>query len=342
MRLNPVLEREVRERPRTAGAVVMLTFYLVLVTGVFVIVYQAERYSSGRGQVLATAVARVGQQQFEWTLCAMLLLVLFLVPGYTASSVTGERERQTLLPMQLTLLRPARIASGKASAAVAFLGLLVAATTPLLALSFVMGGVTLLQIVRGLAAVLFVGVVLAMVSVACSTLVRRTASATVLAYTAVLAVTIGTMALWGGLTAVRSASNEVQGTHFAPGILATANPLMFVAAAIDPSDPDRPLEIDDPARAPFTGIQIAMHDLEAETVNQSGTRIAPGGSGLIVVGSGPITPPSGLGPQQQVRFTQPGPFRHFLWWSLATQLALAAAAWWLAARRLRLPTNVER
>jgi hypothetical protein len=339
MRLNPVLEREVRERPRTAGAVVMLTFYLVLVTGVFVIVYQVERYASGRGQVVATSAARVGQQQFEWTLFAMLLLVLFLVPGYTASSVTGERERQTLLPMQLTLLRPARIASGKASASVAFLGLLVAATTPLLALSFVMGGVTLFQIVRGLAAVLFVGLVLSMVSVACSTVVRRTASATVLAYTAVLWLTLGTIALWGGVTGLLTARDPGAGARFAPGIIADANPVMFVAAAIDPSDPDRPLDLDDPARAPFTVIQAGMHGLEAETVvqNQPG-RFSTGPTAVVVTNNGQVVGQ----PAPATGFGQPGPFRHFLWWSLGSQLAVAGLAWWVAARRLRLPTRIER
>ena len=36
----------------------------------------------------------------------MMSLVLFLVPAFTASSVAGERTRQTLIPVQMTSLGP--------------------------------------------------------------------------------------------------------------------------------------------------------------------------------------------------------------------------------------------
>lgn len=182
LRLNPVLERELRERPRTLGSVVMLTIYLAMLVGVFVLVYLVAKYSTGNQAVTATLTARLGRELFEWVLFVMLLLVLFLVPGYTAAAITGERERQTLIPMQLTLLSPARIVSGKVYASIAYLAMLVVATMPILALAYMIGGVSLWQIVRGIGAVLLVGFVAATVAVACSCLVRRVASATVLAY----------------------------------------------------------------------------------------------------------------------------------------------------------------
>jgi ABC-type transport system involved in multi-copper enzyme maturation permease subunit len=322
MRVNPVLERELRERPRTAGAVVMLTVYLAVLTGIFVLVYEAEKLSAGNSQVVATSVARIGQGQFEWVLFFMLLLVLFLVPGYTASSIAGERERQTLIPMQLTLLRPSRIVSGKAAAAVAYLALLIVATAPLLALSFVIGGVSLSQVARGLAAVLFVGVVLSLVTVACSAVVRRVAAATLLAYTVVLALLLGTLALWGGTSAAMKLADPGPDNNYAPEVLAALNPVMFVSAAIDPTDPTI-ASLPNSASSPFTGIRQAMHP------RQNSIRFAGGPN----VG-GQFVPPAPVEVE--------GPFRHFLWWSLASHIVLALLCWRVASRRLRTPAPSER
>jgi ABC-2 type transport system permease protein len=308
MRVNPVLEREVRERPRTLSAVIMLTFFLAVLVAIAVIVYEAERYAAGNGQVLPTSLRRIGQGQFEWLLFFMLLLVLFLVPAYTASSICGERERRTLLPMQLTLLRPSRIVWGKASASVAFLTLLVVASAPLLGMALVMGGVSLLQMARGLVAVVFVGLVTALVSVACSALVRRTASATVLAYTAVLALLFGTVVLWFGVTGVMRLRVAGPDNEFAPQQLIALNPVLFVSAAIDTADPVARPGFDDAApTTPFKGVRAAV---------RPGTR-------------------PNLGPPPQ-------PFAGFLWWSLAIQAGFAGFCWWAASRRLRTPTGRER
>ena len=96
LRVNPVLERELRERMRTTGAVVLLTLYLALMVGVFLLVYKGQSSGSGFTSTIApTEVARVGRGIFETVLFLMSLLVLFIVPGYTAAAIAGERERQS-------------------------------------------------------------------------------------------------------------------------------------------------------------------------------------------------------------------------------------------------------
>ena len=87
--------------------------------------------------------AAVGRSIFEWLVFFMLLLVLFLVPGLTSGAIAGERERQTLVPLQVTLLRPWQIVVGKLGASFAFLALLVVATAPLLVVAYLIGGVTI-------------------------------------------------------------------------------------------------------------------------------------------------------------------------------------------------------
>ena len=66
--------------------------------------------------------------------------------------------------------------------ALAFLVLLIVAALPLLAVSFLVGGLTLLDVVRGLSMLLFTGMVLGSICVWISSRVRSTTAATVLAY----------------------------------------------------------------------------------------------------------------------------------------------------------------
>ena len=186
--VNPVLARELTERMRGPRAMVMLSAYLGVLGLVLVLVYRsASSVGNSRfGGSPVTELATVGQELFEWTLFFAILLVLFLVPGFTAGSVAGERERQTLVPMQVSLLRPVSIVLGKIGASAIFTLLLVLATLPLLTVTYLIGGVTLPDIARGLGMVMFTALTIAAVSVACSTFMKRVQTATVVSYGLVL------------------------------------------------------------------------------------------------------------------------------------------------------------
>src|ERR671910_2823196 len=140
--VNPVLRRELVERMRGRRTFVVLTIYLGVLAGILYLVYQANRGTTGSsfGAPVATQIASVGRGIFEWLLFFMLLLVLFLVPGQTSGAIAGERERQTLVPLQITLLRPVSLLLGKIGASLAFLLLLLVATVPLLSVSYLIGG----------------------------------------------------------------------------------------------------------------------------------------------------------------------------------------------------------
>ena len=185
--VNPVLARELTERMRGLRATVMLSAYLGVLGLVVVLVYRSESVTGrGFGGAPVTELATAGEGIFEWTLLFAMLLVLFLVPGFTAGAVAGERERQTLVPMQVSLLRPRSIVLGKIGASVAFTLLLVLATLPLLTVAYLIGGVTLSDILQGTGMVMFTAVAIAALSVACSTFMRRVQTATVLSYGVVL------------------------------------------------------------------------------------------------------------------------------------------------------------
>ncbi len=232
--LNPVLARELKERMRGRRAMVIMTVYLALLAATLYLVYETQAGSDAGafGQPVATEIAGVGRLIFEWLVFFMLLLVLFLVPGFTSAAIAGERERQTLVPLQVTLLRPVSIVLGKIWASLAFLALLVVAALPLLSVSYLIGGVSLLQVLQAAAAILATGVVLACFTVLASTLVRRVQAATVVAYAITLALTIGTLIVYGAAALV----DESRGIDRAnpPAELLLLNPIVAASDLLGP------------------------------------------------------------------------------------------------------------
>lgn len=223
--LNPVLRRELKERMRLRTTGFVLTLYLIILGLVLYGLYtNAENQQFGGLDPLATA--NVGRSMFESLLFAVLLLVCFLVPGYTASAVVGERERETLIPMQVTLLSPGSIVVGKLLASLAYLALLVVATIPLLAASFLFGGVTPLEMAKGLGMVMATGVLLASLSLLMSTMARRVQTATVMAYGLTLMLVLGTFAFYG----FEVVSSGHRGHH--NKIVLVLNPLVATSDAV--------------------------------------------------------------------------------------------------------------
>jgi ABC-2 type transport system permease protein len=364
MRVNPVLEREVRERMRGTRSVVVLTVYLVLLIAIFFLVYSAlTGSSSGSSTVAPTEVARLGRSIFEYVLFFMLLLVVFLVPGFTSAAIAGERERQTLIPMQITLLRPHSIATGKVAASVAYLLLLMVATMPLLAVAYLIGGVGFDDALRGLAAVLFTGVVLAAVTVACSAITRRVQTATVLAYGVTVLLIFGTATAYAALGAALQARNQFAPAR-PPAALLWLNPFVLTGSVIGGDagvaesnqgfggvgdvgfdDFGNPIRSEEPVNSPFRVVREAMKPQnEVPTMATSdmigGPIAVADGGGVMVGAQGQV-----IQQEQPSEVDRWGPdtrFDGFTGWSILALTALGALSIWTASRRLRTPAERER
>jgi len=186
---NPVLARELRQRMSTPRIVIVLTAYLAILGGALVLLYRARANSTSQFRSVPgiSEFADIGQSLFEFVLFFMVLLVLFVVPGFTAASIAGERERQTLRALQVTMLSPFGIVSGKVAASIALTVLLLIVSMPLLAIAFLIGGITFSEVFISLGMLLFSAAALACITVACSALVKRVPGAILLAYGVVIA-----------------------------------------------------------------------------------------------------------------------------------------------------------
>jgi len=258
-RNNPVLRRELIERVQGVKVVVFLTLWLVLLTLILVVAYQGIDVVNDGRDIDVSSLGRVGRELYEWVLFGMLILILFLVPGLTAGAITGERERQTLVPLQMTMMRPRDIIVGKLSAALAFLVLLIVAALPLLAVSFLVGGVSFLDMLSGLAMLLFTGLVLGSVCVWISARLRRTTASTVLAYGISFMFAVGSffgMLGW----AITDASRGVDVVN-PPAELLSLNPVAAIADVL-PRSANNAFGND--TITPFGGMRTVIDELNRD------------------------------------------------------------------------------
>jgi len=249
--LNPVLARELKQRMRGRLTWLVVTGYLAVLALILRFVYLgASQTLSGSNFGDPLASASVGRSIFHWLLFFMMMLVCFIVPGLTASAISGERERQTLVSLQVTLLRPRSIVMGKLLSSLAFTSFLVVASLPLLSVPFLVGGVSVTEVFKGVAMILATALVLAILAVACSALLRRTQAATVVAYGLTAALTIGTFIVYGGQRAMDGPVNKAT-----PAILAL-NPFVATADVVQGRNQDESFG------SPFTAIvELVRPDL---------------------------------------------------------------------------------
>lgn len=252
--VNPVLAREIRQRMRGPRASIILTLYLVVLSLIVWTLYAGASQSQDAafGGPSAEQVAGLGRSVFQTLLFFVLLLVCFIVPGVSAGAIAGERERQTLVPLQVTMLGPMSIVVGKLVASVAFMALLIVATLPLVGIAFVLGGVEPLEVLKGTAMVLVVAAVIASLSVLCSTITRRTQGATVLAYGLVLLILVGSFLAFGAQAVFLGGEGAVRHQW-----VLQANPLMAVA---DVLDDDADVLTGGSSFSPFTPMQALLRE----------------------------------------------------------------------------------
>lgn len=160
--LNPVLGREVRERFRSRRAPIFVTLW-VLGVGligylVYLIAQLAARDAFGLGQGVAGGY--MGRFIFEGMLLVLMTAVVMIVPGLTALSIVGEKERQTFHLLQVTQLSPIQIVLGKLWSSMSYFILLLVAVAPVAALPLLFGGVRITDVLVGLGMLLLTAVML--------------------------------------------------------------------------------------------------------------------------------------------------------------------------------------
>jgi ABC-type transport system involved in multi-copper enzyme maturation permease subunit len=182
---NPVLTKEVRSRARGKRAYWILAVFLTIIVGVFLVFYGFAllegRDSHGYGPDLSDP-ATIGGLLCTAIFWSLLSLVALLVPAYTCTMLTSEKEQRTYAGMASTALSGRNIVCGKLFTALLFSGLFAAATIPLAAASFMFGGVSPVDVLANYLVIMSVGFLLGGIGILSSAIVGRTIASFIVAY----------------------------------------------------------------------------------------------------------------------------------------------------------------
>lgn len=192
MYLNPIVKKDIKVQSRSMRICWGIFAYELILALVFFlamsIIQGNSRYSSGNiysAMVWLYPVLAVTQ----------LIILGLVVPVKTASSISGEKERQTFDIMMTTGMSPFSVIMGKVMTAIVQGMFFVAASMPVMALTFIIGGMSWAYLFWFLGIALLVSLFSASIGILCSSLCKRSISAVIMSYVFYLAFFLGTTVL---------------------------------------------------------------------------------------------------------------------------------------------------
>lgn len=192
MMMNPVYKRELTVASRS----MRLALIFMAFNGILAIVALFNMYSMVE-QVKVTAEIQYSRflELYVFVSGIEFIMLMFIMPALTASSISGERERQTLDLMLTTTMRPRDIVSGKLFSAMTTLLLLILSGIPVQALVFVYGGITISDVLMLLVCYGTVALLAGGTGIFFSALLKRSTVATVCTYAFIIILVAGTYAI---------------------------------------------------------------------------------------------------------------------------------------------------
>ena len=183
MRVNPILKKDVKVASRSmklsleilAFEAILLIIFLFSIKYVFD--YGAFYYYGSVGDRLRELVSL-----FPILSATEVVMVGLVLPIMTASSITGEKERQTFDIMLTTSMSPIAIVIGKVQTAITKMMLFIVASIPIMAISFVMGGLSWGYLFAFLVLIFIYSIFCASLGIFCSSICAKSISSIILSY----------------------------------------------------------------------------------------------------------------------------------------------------------------
>ena len=173
IKINPILKKEFKLGARTFRFPLSIAFYSMAFAAIsfFLMIMNAGDFGYGSG---ATVSYSGMNTSFVGLAIGQVVMICIIVPVITASSIAGERERQTLDILLTAPISSFSIAAGKLIAALANVFMFIVGTLPALSLCFLYGGIEwhylLIFIVDIMLLAFFVGAI----GVWCSAMFKKT------------------------------------------------------------------------------------------------------------------------------------------------------------------------
>ena len=175
----PLLTKELIEQASNKRTYILRVVYAAVLYGAAL--WQYSDISNG-GEAAGLVNLGKGRAFFQMLVTVQSFAIMFLLPAITCGALTVEKEKDTLALLLLTKLSSWTIVFEKLVSRVLAMGTYQLLSLPLFAIVYGMGGVELSGIIHAVVSLLALTVVVASVSILCSTWFRTTAEAFIMSY----------------------------------------------------------------------------------------------------------------------------------------------------------------
>lgn len=179
MKVNPLLTNELRLRMRNWRTFGMVSVYLLVLGGIGILFFSTSLWEIRSGYA---DLAKVGRFLFIFLSVIQFLMIFFLVPGFTANSISSEKEKQTFDLLVCTQLSPLSIVGGKLFAALSTVVLVIFASLPVYGFVFLLGGVSLGEVIKLVVIYIYAAFVYGSYYIFLSTKFKKSQSAVIFSY----------------------------------------------------------------------------------------------------------------------------------------------------------------
>ena len=226
MRVNPVLRNESKIAVRSIKFTLMIFAYIAVLS-IAVMIY----YSSVNQQVFSNGLYLQSSKLFYVVMAiGQAVLLLFIVPALSSTSICSEREKQTLDILLSSKLTPIQIIIGKVSASSLRVIILIISTMPLYAIGAIIGVVKISNILSLIVFFIVNTIFVSSIGVFISTCAKTSKVSTTLSYALVLAIYMGIIVITWVILIITIYNKDMSGTALTT--MPKALPIVYLSPVV--------------------------------------------------------------------------------------------------------------
>lgn len=226
MRVNPVLRNESKIAVRSIKFTLMIFAYIAVLS-VAVMIY----YSSVNEAIFSNGLYLESSKLFYVVMAlGQAILLLFIVPALSSTSICSEREKQTLDILLSSKLTPIQIIIGKVSASSLRVIILIISTMPLYAIGSLTGVIKISNILELIVFFIVNTIFVSSIGVFISTCAKTSKVSTTLSYALVLAIYMGIIVITWVILIITIYNKDMSGTALTT--MPKALPIVYLSPVV--------------------------------------------------------------------------------------------------------------
>ena len=226
MRVNPVLRNESKIAVRSIKFTLMIFAYIAVLS-IAVMIY----YSSVNQQGFSNGLYLQSSKLFYVVMAIrQAVLLLFIVPALSSTSICSEREKQTLDILLSSKLTPLQIIIGKVSASSLRVIILIISTMPLYAIGSLTGVIKISNILELIVFFIVNTIFVSSIGVFISTCAKTSKVSTTLSYALVLAIYMGIIVITWVILIITIYNKDMSGTALTT--MPKALPIVYLSPVV--------------------------------------------------------------------------------------------------------------